>query len=97
MTYKGLCVFSIFALFTLLGTNQSGGQAVAGRRDPGISPGRVERPPGQAVRRVGAAPLWAGARHCHVGRSGLQCPQLSPLPKPWPCEQWQAQDEAVAP
>jgi hypothetical protein len=22
MTYKGLCVFSIFALFTLLGTNQ---------------------------------------------------------------------------
>ena len=23
MTYKGLCVFSIFALFTLLGTNQA--------------------------------------------------------------------------
>jgi len=22
MTYKGLCVFSVFALFTLLGTNQ---------------------------------------------------------------------------
>jgi hypothetical protein len=25
MTYKGLCVFSIFALFTLLGTNQGPG------------------------------------------------------------------------
>jgi hypothetical protein len=42
-------------------------------------------------------PLWAGARHCHVGRSGLQCLQLSPLPQPWPCEQWQAQDEEGAP
>jgi len=30
MTYKGLCVFSIFALFTLLGTNQLGAIVAAG-------------------------------------------------------------------
>src|SRR5262249_47088983 len=73
-----------------------GGRQAPWRLVAGRLPALAGRGTGQAGRRVGSAPIAADDMHCYMGRHGVQCPRLPPLPKLLPCAKWRAKDGEVA-